>query len=184
MSMKRFRILAVSVLAACLSLVLSCSESDCGYSTQAMANFLFKSSIDSSGVAIDTLTVLADGTDSVLINMDVRSSAIQVPVNKGSEMTAYTFLMTVNVRDTIPYYYTDEDGITQIRDSIVVVTYRLADRVEMYYKNKQHFISPDCGITYTHSVDSLDYTTNLIRRIDVVNPVINESDGENFHIYF
>lgn len=180
----RLSVLLMIFFSVVSGLVVSCSEDGCENALQPMAQFMFKSAADTADVAMDTLSVVAEGTDSVLINRDIMPSSVALPLNKAAEQTRYTLLMTVNVRDTIPHYYVDEDGITQVKDSIVVTTYHISDAIEVYYRNTQRFTSLDCGIIFTHTIDSVKYTSNLISRIEIMNPLINSSDGQNFYIYF
>ena len=109
---------------------------------------------------LDTLTITAAGTDSILINRLVRGSEVELPVSYSA------------ATDTLIFHFTDTTSRTR-RDTIWI------DK-----ENIPHYESPTCPASMFHHVTAVRWTRLLVDSVSIVNPNINYNVSENFKIYF
>ena len=109
---------------------------------------------------LDTLTITAAGTDSVLINRMTGAQEVELPMS----FTAAT--------DTLIMHFTDTLQVKRI------------DTLWIDKTNTPHFESPTCPATMFHEVIAVRHTYSVIDSVVIVNPNINYNVSQNFKIYF
>ena len=149
--------------ATLLGTFASCETSDCPinnvvYSTYGF--YAFTEEGESPVGLLDTLTITAAGTDSVLVNRLVGRSEVDLPVSYSAPV------------DTIVFHFTDTLRRTR-RDTIWIEK-----------ENIPHYESPDCPTSMFHHVTAVRNTHFLIDSVIIANPNINYNVSENFKIYF
>ena len=147
---------------ALLSFVLAaCEGIDCTLNNLVTLNIGFYSSADGSSYALtDTLTVTAEGTDSVLYNRGTRTSSLSLPMSYWQQAD------TLNLD-----FYNDEES------------HRLTLRVRK--SNTQHHESPDCPSTMFHTIEGVESegAQGYIDSVLVVNTKVNYASIEHIQIY-
>lgn len=147
--------------AACIT--YACSDvNDCSLSGRSMmyCNLYKISGTSVVKDTIDTLTVTALGTDSVLINMQTKVNNFMLPLRYTVDSTVFVFHYAPKSR---PAY---------------------TDTVCVRHKNTPYFVSMDCGYTVTQIIKSIRYKkTSRIDSIAVANTNPNTDGTENLKIF-
>lgn len=137
-------------------LLAACSSVDCPLNNTVYANFNLRGPVTTLP---DTLTISAlrhDGTDSVLINMQVNTDSFSLPVS-----------------------YTQDEDVLLFR------TNDLYDTVTVSKTNNPHFESVDCGLNYFHTITGVRYTRHAIDSITVNHKEVDyDASQKHFFIYF
>lgn len=60
----------------------------------------------------------------------------------------------------------------------------ITDTLTFYYRNREFFLSADCGCSMFHYLDSANYTGNLIQSIVITNPEITNEKRANFKLLY
>ncbi len=153
-------LLYISVLALAAT---ACSSIDCPVQNSVYTVYKAVKSDGTPDTLRDTLTIATarrDGTDSVLLNRSVNTTAFNLPVS-------YTA-----PADTLFFRIGDEEGYT-------------LDTVYVSKENTPHFESVDCNISYFHNITSVAHTRHAIDSIAINKPSVNyDASTEHFHIYF
>ena len=145
-----------------LHTAVSCESIDCTLNNVVTCNFAFYDS-DGDAVAVnDTMTVTAEGTDSVLLNRGTKIGAFSLPMS----------------------YWQDEDTLhftfTGASDDYTM-------EMVLYIKktNIQHFESPDCPTAMFHEIESVRFasSTAFVDSVVIVNKSVNYAALENIKIY-
>lgn len=116
--------------------------------------------IEQSIVLLDTLTVTAAGTDSILLNREHKAKSMQMPMS----YTAQT--------DTLIMEFINENEVRNV------------DTIWVSKTNYEHYESPSCPTAMFHKIIAIKSTHTYIDTIIVVNPNVNYNGTENFKIYF
>ena len=151
------------VICALSTVILSCDSNDCPLNNVVYSTYGFYANTADGEMKIsvlDTLTVLAAGTDSVLVNRMYEASGVELPVS----YTAST--------DTLIFRFTNKESETR------------EDSVFVHKENIAHFESPDCPASVFHYIREVRSTHTLIENITIVNPNVNYNASENIKIYF
>lgn len=141
----------------------ACESTDCPINNVVYSIYGFYTIVEGEEASIsvlDTLTVTASGSDSVLINRMQNSSQVEIPVSYSAPT------------DTLIFHFTDTLQRTS-RDTIWI------DK-----DNFPHYDSPTCPASIFHYVKAVRCTNLLIDSVSIVNPNINYNVSENFKIYF
>lgn len=165
-------------------LISGCTETDCPLGSANELKISFASVKDTTQFSVDSLTVMAEGTDSILLNRESNTSYITLPLNSTSDKTVYKFYFTELKRDTVQKEYMDEEGITQIKDTILITPLRYMDTVEIEYTSEKQFTSMDCGLVYTYILKTGRHTTNYIKGMAISNTEIKEENEDNIYMFF
>ena len=142
-----------------ISLVISCSEEeDCSATSRPMTQcYLYKMS---NGTALkdtlDSLTIKALGTDSVIINNQKKVHDILLPLKYADEATILVFHYSKTLRDTVRIYHT----------------------------NTPYFVSMDCGYQMKQKIDSVSYSKHAIDSIHINNPQAGTDGKENLKLFY
>ena len=143
---------------ALIPLLGACDSIDCSLDNQVLCRMAF---YDGQGKAVtlaDTLTITAQGTDSILWNRGISTS--QVELSLSYYQAADTLLLTVTGKD-----------------------YEMSDRIIIEKENYEHFESLDCPVKMMHRIQRATATNYFIDSVVVVNPEVVYSNGENIKIY-
>ncbi len=180
----RHHIALTVAIATAFAASFGCSDDDCPYGSANDLKIQFLSLADTTSFTVDTLTVTAEGTDSVLLNKQTNMYYITLPMNGTSETTTYTFEFTILGTDTIETSHTLDDGTVETYDSVVTVVSRYYDIVEVNYNAEKLFTSMDCGLVYSFELESGSHSTNYIKSMTIVNTEISEDNEENIYMFF
>ncbi len=157
-----FKLLMVSVwLYSLLSMVYACSEEDdCSmtnnrgmmvcefYTFEPGTNYVVNDTLDS-------LTVTAFGTDSVLINRMEAVHSISLPLRYTEDSTKLVF------------HYTE----------------RLTDTLVVRHTNTPYFVSMDCGYQMQQSITEVSCTYRYLDSLYVSNPETSIDGTENIRFF-
>lgn len=157
--MKNIFTILISFLLFCF-LVQSCTESDCSLSTTSLAHFDFLDSKSHQAVeftegAMITGIITSDDTLDVDTVFNQAKSYMSVPLSYTNQ-TTYVMHYNETLRDTI--------WIT--------------------HKNIPYVSDIECGAMMFYHVEKMDYTTNVLDSVTLVNPEINNEEKKNFNIYY
>jgi hypothetical protein len=101
-----------------------------------------------------------NGTDSILINKDVKVTTLSVPISYTQDADILYFQLKGNSSTTI-------------------------DTVRVEKKNIPHFESVDCSASYFHNITNVSCTHHAIDSIVINNPnVTYDKTKQTFHLYF
>ena len=154
----------ITLTLVCISIFIaavSCESTDCPINNVVYSTYGFYAATDegeSKIQVLDTLTVTAAGTDSILINRLVRGSEVELPVSYSA------------ATDTLIFHFTDTVGRTR-RDTIWI------DK-----ENIPHYESPTCRFDVP-PCDRRRWTRPCRLRFNCKSN-INYNVSENFKIYF
>ena len=175
-----FAILAVVATAA----ISGCNDTVCPMGSANELKIRFLSVADTSNFVVDSLTVTAQGTDSVLLNKESDAYYVTLPLNSTQRVTTYNFGFTMLRRDTTTVTAQLPDGTTEQRDTVIVTPVRFDDQVEVQYTAEQKFTSMDCGLIFSYVLETGRHSTNFIKSMGIVNAVISEENEENIYMFF
>ena len=152
---------AYALLTSLLALA-SCESIDCTLNNIVTCNYAFYNSEGEAVGVSDTLTVTADGTDSILLNKEANVETFSIPMS----------------------YWRDEDTLNL---SFKSASSDYVLRMVMYVgkTNHEYFESPDCPTSMFHELKSLYFETNtpFVDSVVVVNKAVNYDAQENVRIY-
>lgn len=150
-----------AILCPIISIVVSCSEEeDCSMATRAMLQCNLYT-IDPGTQMIendtlDSLTVTAYGTDSIIINNQKKVHDLLLPLRYTVDSTKLVFRYSkINV------------------DTIVI-----------YHTNTPYFLSMDCGYQMQQAITSIRYTRRNLDSIFVSNKEANIYGRENIKLFY
>ncbi len=156
--------------------IAGCSENDCPLNSNSMNQVAFFNSKTGQAVSLlDTLTVTAIGTDSILINRETKASVLSLPLSYKGNETRYIFTYTGARYDTIP--------LTTDKDTIIKRMVVSRDTIGVFHTNRQHFLSVECGLMNYFHLDSVWSTHHLIDSTRITDADINEYEKTNINIY-
>ena len=120
----------LSGIAACMIVSTACSNIDCPLSNTVSAKYIFyNSATKASAVIKDTLTIKAAGTDTVLYNLGVNLTEVNLPMSYSNSADTLLFNISNNGEKRT--------------DTIVVA-----------HTNEAHFESIDCSPAMFHKITS------------------------------
>ena len=143
---------------AVLALFSSCDLLNC---TQADVSCLRIEIYDADGGKVmlpDTLTVTAYGTDSVLINKDINTTEILLPLSYHAPVDTFV----------IRYYghY-----------------YSILDTLCVHKTNDLYFESPDCPTVMMHTILGVSCTDEFIGSVEVVSEKVNFEEAVHLKLF-
>lgn len=163
--MKNLIRLFLLLLIACMavSIPTSCSEeSDCSIAGRPMINCTLYRMADNQVVndTLDSLTVTALGTDSILINNQKRVHTLMLPLRYSSDSTVLVF----------HYAY--------------VADPTLNDTIYIKQDNTPYFESMDCGYSMRQSILGLRHSEEELDSIYISNKQANTDGTENLKLFY
>lgn len=150
-----------AILCPIISIVVSCSEEeDCSMATRAMLQCnLYTIDPETQMIendTLDSLTVTAYGTDSIIINNQKKVHGLVLPLRYTVDSTKLVFRYSkINV------------------DTIVI-----------YHTNTPYFLSMDCGYQMQQAITSIRYTRRNLDSIFVSNKEANIYGRENIKLFY
>ncbi len=105
---------------------------------------------------LDSLTVTAAGTDSIIINRMGEVKNFSLPLRYTEDSTQFIFHYTGHMTDTVIVRHT----------------------------NKPYFVSMDCGYQMQQSILSVRYTRRNLDSIHIENPEASINGTENLKLYY
>ena len=148
----------LALLASVLALFSSCDLLNC---TQADVSMLRIEIYDTAGnkVALpDTLTISACGTDNILVNRDVNTSEILLPLSYHA------------LRDTFIMNYYGK-------------YYSLRDTLFVEKTNDVYFESPDCPTVMMHTILGASCTNEFLASVEVVSEKVNFEEAIHLKLF-
>lgn len=144
-----------------LSVVISCSEeADCSMATQAMMQCYFYTLDPETEVVsndtLDSLTVTAFGTDSIIINNQKKVHDLSLPLRYTADSTVLVFRYSKTLTDTLVVYQT----------------------------NTPYFLSMDCGYQMKQSIKDVNYSRHSLDSIRIVNKEAGIYGTENLKLFY
>jgi hypothetical protein len=165
--MKKYRHIGVGlVLSAMLGTAMGCGDSwTCPLNNTVYATYAFYADSMAYGDTVrypvtylDTLTVTAAGTDSVLLNKGYRITSFDLPLSYDAPA------------DTLYFRFSGEE-------------WTATDTVWVEKTDIAHFENPDCATSMWHVVTGIESTHHVIRNILIVNANVNYDQNTTFQIY-
>lgn len=158
-----YLLLFAVALSATAVVAASCSdENDCSLAGRKSVFFIVNSLNEEEAVVkhtLDSLTVTAMGTDSILLNKEVNVSYFSLPLKYTEESTTFVFQYTSVNKDTVTIRHT----------------------------NTPKFISMDCGYEMEQTIGSIHdvkYTEYILRRVDFLNGSTNTDGTTNLRLVY
>ena len=144
-----------------LSVVISCSEeADCSMATRAMMQCYFYTLDPETEVVsndtLDSLTVTAFGTDSIIINNQKKVHDLSLPLRYTADPTVLVFRYSKTLTDTLVVYQT----------------------------NTPYFLSMDCGYQMKQSIKDVNYSRHSLDSIRIVNKEAGIYGTENLKLFY
>ena len=144
-----------------LSVVISCSEeADCSMATRAMMQCYFYTLDPETEVVsndtLDSLTVTAFGTDSIIINNQKKVHALSLPLRSTADSTVLVFRYSKTLTATLVVYQT----------------------------NTPYFLSMDCGYQMKQSIKDVNYSRHSLDSIRIVNKEAGIYGTENLKLFY
>ena len=113
---------------------------------------------------LDSLTVTAAGTDSIVANRLAQVTVFSLPLRYAVDSTE---LVAVDSTELVFHY------VKKVTDTVVI-----------RHTNKPYFISMDCGYQMQQSITSIRYTRHNIDSIYIANPEANINGTKNLEIFY
>ena len=144
-----------------LSVVISCSEeADCSMATRAMMQCYFYTLDPETEVVsndtLDSLTVTAFGTDSIIINNQKKVHDLSLPLRYTADSTVLVFRYSKTLTDTLVVYQT----------------------------NTPYFLSMDCGYQMKQSIKDVNYSRHSLDSIRIVIKEAGIYGTENLKLFY
>lgn len=153
--------MGVMVYALCYVMYACSEEEDCSMVDNRgmmVCNFF---TIDpetglSAQAVLDSLTVTARGTDSVIINRMTDVSTISLPLRYTADSTEFVFRYTAHLTDTLVIRHT----------------------------NTPYFVSMDCGYQMKQSITEERHTQRYLDSVYVSHPETSINGTENIQLFY
>lgn len=154
-------IIAGILICPLMGIAISCSEeADCSMTARPMVQcYLYKIDSENQYVqndTLDSLTVTAYGTDSVIINNQKKVHGLSLPLRYATDSTKLVFRYSKTQSDTLV-----------IRHS-----------------NTPYFLSMDCGYQLKQSITSVSHTRIKLDSIDIANKEAGIYGKENIKLFY
>lgn len=152
--------------AAFVLLAASCSSIDCPMNSLVYTQYQLMTPDGRVDTLADTLTIYTnrttDGSDSVLINRNVRTTEFSLPISYAQPQDVF--------------YFETTDTVTKVTTT---------DIVTITKEDHPHFESVDCAPLYFHTITDVTTTHNAIDSIVIKNPDVSyDTSKKHLYIYF
>lgn len=149
------------VLFPVFSVIMSCSEeADCSMATRPMMQcYLYTWDSETQVVSndtLDSLTVTAFGTDSVIINNQKKVHDLSLPLRYTADSTVLVFRYSKDLTDTIVIRQT----------------------------NTPYFLSMDCGYQMKQAITGVRYSRHNLDSIRIANKEAGIYGAENLKLFY
>ena len=154
-------LIIVSLVCSLVGFIAACSEeADCSATARPMMQCnLYRLNAETELVENDTLeslTVTAYGTDSVIINNQQQVRDLSLPLSYTADSTKLIFHYADNQEDTVVIFQT----------------------------NTPYFLSMDCGYQMKQSITGVRYTRTLLDSIAIRNKEAGIYGTENLRLFY
>ena len=140
---------------------MSCSTIDCPLNNTTYTKYKLMGDIKTLNDTLTISTTKQEGTDSVLINKDVKVDSFILP-------------MSYHQPEDVFYFTVKNKYLQEYKDTVVVKK-----------KDQPHFESVDCSPSFFHTITEVKTTHNLIDSIVINNKDVNyDASKAHFYIYF
>lgn len=140
--------------------VASCAdESDCSTAGRAMLNGYIYRKTDAGAMerdTLDSLTVTALFTDSVILNNEKNVHQLSLPLRYTNDTTVWVFHYSRQTRDTIRIRHT----------------------------NNPNFVSMECGYEMKQAILGTQYSKNRLDSIRIISNSTNTDGTKNFELLY
>lgn len=155
-------ILSLLTLITGISLWSSCGDEGCTEPTTSYTVASLTAEPGTSPVGPKSLSVYGIGqqSDSLMINSVTTFQGISLILDPDTTYTQMLFEFPMSENDTI------------------------RDTLDFHYKNQLYFLTIDCGCTVQNYLDSILHTSNLIKRIEIINPEVTNEKKPNITLYY
>lgn len=144
-----------------VALMMSCSTIDCPLNNTTYTKYKLMGDIKTLNDTMTISTTKQEGTDSVLINKDVKVDSFILP-------------MSYHQPEDVFYFEVKNQYHQVFNDTVVVKK-----------EDKPHFESVDCSPAFFHTITEVKTTHNLIDSIVINNKEVNyDASKAHFYIYF
>jgi len=141
-----------------IQLVSCAEETDCSMTARKMMNAGFYKKLNTAQKdTLDTLTVTALGTDSIIVNKDTKVFSESLPLNWTADSTALIFHYTNTTKK---------------------------DTIKIWHTNTPIFVSMECGYSMTQTISKVSYTKHVLDSIYVAYKLANIDAIQNIRIYY
>ena len=153
--------LLIAAICATGSIYTSCSEeNDCSMTGRPMMNCSFYTIVPDTRTVrrdtLDSLTITAYGTDSVIVNNQKEVKDLTLPLRYTEDSTVLIFRYNEKQTDTVVFRHT----------------------------NTPYFLSMDCGYQMQQSVTSCTYSRHVLDSIYISNPEASIYGTENIKLFY
>ncbi|MCI1647091.1 MAG: DUF6452 family protein [Bacteroides sp.] len=141
------------------SLFLSCSEEeDCSMNARPMTKCYLYTQSGSTILndTLDSLTITALGTDSIIINNQKKVHDLSLPLRYTVDSTAL----------------------------ILHYSKTLSDTVIIYQTNVPYFLSMNCGYQMKQTINKVSYSTHKLDSISIKNAEAGINEKENLKLFY
>lgn len=135
-----------------------CSEeTDCSSTSRNMVySGFYKYANTAAKDTLDSLTVTALGTDSVIINKEAKITKVELPLRWTADSTILIFHYIHNIKDTVKVWHT----------------------------NTPTFISMDCGYSVKQVISKVKYTKHLLDSVYISYKTANINATQNLKLFY
>lgn len=98
----------------------------------------------------DSITVIGMGATDILYNNSKSVQSLSLPLKQDVDSTSF-----------------------------IITYHNLTDTLTIYHTNQQEFVSVECGCTYDHELQRLNYTHHWIDTISILQTAIDLGSGTN-----
>lgn len=145
-----------SLLTAAVLLLTACSSVDCPLNNSVQAKYKLAGRVTTLPDTLTISTTRANGTDSVLINLQTPTDSFTLPMSYG-----------------------------RVEDVLLIRTNQLMDTLRIQKTDEPHFESVDCGLNYFHTITGVSCTRHAIDSVTIMhNHVTYDASQTHFLVYF
>ena len=148
----------LALLASVLVLFSSCDLLNCTQADVSMLRMEIYNAAGNNVMLPDTLTISACGTDKILVNRDVNTSEILLPLSYHA------------LRDTFIMNYYGK-------------YYSLRDTLFVEKTNDVYFESPDCPTVMMHTILGASCTNEFLASVEVVSEKVNFEEAIHLKLF-
>ena len=148
----------LTLLVSVLVLLTSCDLLNCTQADVSMLRMEIYDAVGNKVMLPDTLTISACGTDKILVNRDVNTSEILLPLSYHA------------LRDTFIMRYYGQ-------------YYSLQDTLFVEKTNDVYFESPDCPTVMMHTILGASCTNEFLASVEVVSEKVNFEEVTHLQLF-
>lgn len=156
----------------------SCSENNCPLYTIALAHFDFRYEGTTSTATLSAFDVTGFITADVTVSDTLEDGTITERVVQDSILSSDTIYTSATTSMSLPLSYSTKTTY------VLHYTEKMRDTIELVHQTIPYLENIECGTMMFYTVEEVNYTTNNLTSIEIVNPDINNEEKRNFYIYY